>query len=230
MRGSMSEEASLDGYYLDRGFVVVYTCTTGDCAPDARSRFNQDASGPISWKLHRTRVRDSMEAEMSAGWVREAFGTGQERETPRRTEAALAKKESSATTAEPPNTDKGQVPLQSGDDSHKKGNPIEDNVAQRDRQVVAWALNSVGFVDNVDVGDSVVETWLAKIGDDCLSQLRKEYSASTGTTKLVKARRKYQSTALPLRFSIGDMHIKWKRNRPDHAAPLRDFASEFLCL
>ena len=95
-------------------------------------------------------------------------------------------------------------------------------------KAVAWALSRAGAVDATDGGvEEAVAKWLPKIAEDELEEIKQEYLAVQPINKKASAP-KNSSCLLPLRLSIGELLLAYRRDRPDSKALLVDFAVENL--
>ena len=231
------DAADLAAFYMDLGFACVHTASTGDCAPDACVLFEGGISGPMAWKTQRTRVAAAIQSFCCEPWAQEAFGACQEgaaavlvaspaapqSEAPAPPPPALPPVTPDRELEEPPSESQpADAPPNLPAAAPAAPQAAGDTEMDISKEALSWAFARTGAISSEAEQGQVIATWLSKIADEELAEIKREYIAAQIPRNRVT--RTYQSSLLCLRFRVGRAYIEWKRDHPESSACLRDFA------
>ena len=245
--GESLDRAHFMAYDLELGYAADFTCLTGDCAADCCARSENENSSPVIWKRYRHLVSKAMRDNASLPWVRSSFTTCQEFGPPPPVvldvpsldvygRPAPSGSTAQATSEAPvddalvvrPSTGASEAPASTGASPESK--PAKHTNVYCD--ALAWKLRSMTSLPSCDNLAGAVKTWLPKISDEFMRDIRQEYLslAPSGDSALQVRRkgntkRRNVSTTLHLRKQIGSEYIAWERDRSSQRCRLRDFCA-----
>ena len=188
--GESLDRAQFMAYDLELGYATDFTCLTGDCAADCCARSENENSSPVIWKRYRHLVSKAMRDQASLPWVRSSFETCQEFGPPPPVALDLPSLSEAPVDDAPvvrPSTGASAAPASTG--ASPESRPAGHTNAYCD--ALAWKLRSMTSLPSCDNLAGAVKTWLPKISDEFMRDIRQEYlSIAPSGDSALQVRRK----------------------------------------